>query len=98
MFFDVTVLLFSCETNHFAQILCGCLFVKYFRTDKEQVARMNGALRTILEDDSYQRFPRERDIYTRMLANFLATEQNQKVEKIFHAHKYNLLLLDEPCS
>ncbi|XP_063722149.1 intraflagellar transport protein 140 homolog isoform X2 [Symsagittifera roscoffensis] len=47
-------------------------------TDKEQVARVNGALRAILEDSSFQRFPRERDIFTRMLANFLATEQNEK--------------------
>ena len=58
------------------------IFVLLCSTDKEQVARVNGALRAILEDSSFQRFPRERDIFTRMLANFLATEQNEKVSLV----------------
>ncbi|XP_075256505.1 intraflagellar transport protein 140 homolog isoform X3 [Convolutriloba macropyga] len=66
------------QIKHRIQLISTFLENDVTTTDKEQVARMNGALRTILEDDSYQRFPRERDIYTRMLANFLATEQNQK--------------------
>jgi len=66
------------QIKHRIQLISTFMENDNTTTDKEQVARMNGALRSILEDGGYQRFPRERDIYTRMLANFLATEQNQK--------------------